>query len=1082
MKRLIKFYAVLCFLYFVFSSTLSAQNRLWTLEAESPKTSITWRGDTADIISPQGTTLWWKEKMKGNVVIEYDARVVVEDGLKEEWNRLSDLNCFWMASDPKASDVFARMKQRGGKFVNTYNLQLYYLGFGGNYNKTTRFRRYTGDAKAVEDASFRPAILKEYTDAPHLLKPNHWYHIKLECRDGRVKYWIDGECLVNYCDPHPLTEGWFGFRTTLSHTQLCHFKYTAHNPDDDPVELNWISSSLHTSRSTLHASPSTLSSPRGGREEAFSRSTLHTSPTTFGVPFSKGEVTDNTHFSLKDAKGNEMRKDTWTLAWWPDGSVKWQAFATVAPQGKMYLTKAKKTAKNKTKAIHISEQEKQIKIDVGTYQLFVPKQGNALIDSITMNEKRIGGEARLRCSYDNNEGDANSYRMERISGVSRVDSAIVERQGDISCVVKFCGWHETTNEHILPFTIRLYVFAGSNEMKWVHSFVVDSLSADRRISSLGISFDVPFREALYNRHIRLGDWTESIQPLAARRPVFWNRGDAENQQVQQVKLPELSEFDPMSKSVIEKIASWDKYRLSQLSPNGFSIRKAATELSPWIGTKEGHRADGTMWVGDVSGGMAFALKDFWQSYPSTLEVRHARSHEAEATIWLWSPEAEPMNLAHYDSIAHTLEAAYEDVQEGMSTAYGVARTNVLYVTVMDECPNDSAYALLASQMQSPHQLICTPEYLHRKRAFGIWSLPDYSTQTAQKIEARLKHISDYYKDAVERYGWYGFWNYGDVMHQFDAARGEWRYDVGGYAWDNTELASNMLFWYDFLRTGDADLWRMAEAMTRHTCEVDVYHMGPNNMLGSRHNVSHWGCGAKEARISQAAWNRFYYYLTADERCGDLMHEVRDADQKLYTLDPMRLAQPRGLYPCTAPARLRIGPDWLAYAANWMTEWERTKNPKYREKIIAGMKSIAALRHGIFSGPKALGFDPATGIITNECDTALQNTNHLLPIMGGFEVMNEMQEMIDLPEWNRTWLTHARDYKRKALEISNNRFLIPRLSAYAGWLLPSEEHVNTAWSDLLRFERQGGTTAPVLSTNDAATWTLDAIFMQEVCPR
>jgi hypothetical protein len=320
------------------------------------------------------------------------------------------------------------------------------------------------------------------------------------------------------------------------------------------------------------------------------------------------------------------------------------------------------------------------------------------------------------------------------------------------------------------------------------------------------------------------------------------------------------------------------------------------------------------------------------------------------------------------------------------------------------------------------------------------------------------------------------------MHSYDPVRREWLYDVGGYAWDNTELATNMWLWYSFLRTARADVWQMAKAMSRHTSEVDVYHLGPHAMLGSRHNVSHWGCGAKEARISQAAWNRFYYYLTADERCGDLMHEVRDADQKLYTLDPMRLAQPRGLFPCTAPARLRIGPDWLAYAANWMTEWERTKNLKYRDKIIAGMKSIATLRHGIFSGPKALGFDPATGIITNECDTALQNTNHLLPIMGGFEVMNEMQEMIDLPDWNRTWLTHARDYKRKALEISNNRFLIPRLSAYAGWLLPSEEHVNTAWSDLLRFERQGGTNAPVLSTNDAATWTLDAIFMQEVCPR
>ena len=84
----------------------------------------------------------------------------------------------------------------------------------------------------------------------------------------------------------------------------------------------------------------------------------------------------------------------------------------------------------------------------------------------------------------------------------------------------------------------------------------------------------------------------------------------------------------------------------------------------------------------------------------------------------------------------------------------------------------------------------------------------------------------------------------------------------------------------FLRTGRADLWRMAVAMSRHTTECDVYHLGPFAGLGSRHNVSHWGCGAKEARISQAAWNRFYYYLTTDERSGNLMTEVRDAEQKL----------------------------------------------------------------------------------------------------------------------------------------------------------------------------------------------------------
>lgn len=53
---------------------------------------------------------------------------------------------------------------------------------------------------------------------------------------------------------------------------------------------------------------------------------------------------------------------------------------------------------------------------------------------------------------------------------------------------------------------------------------------------------------------------------------------------------------------------------------------------------------------------------------------------------------------------------------------------------------------------------------------------------------------------------------------------------------------------------------------------------------------------------------------------------------------------------------------MAYAGNWFTEWERTGNIKYYDKIITGMKSIAALPHGLFTGTKALGYDPASGEI------------------------------------------------------------------------------------------------------------------------
>ena len=187
---------------------LSASPSDWVMEAEDPASRVEWKDGEAEIWAPKGLTLWYKHELRGDLVIEYDAMVVECDST----DRLSDLNCFWMATDPNApaGSIWPRMRERGGIFKNCYSLSLYYVGYGGNYNSTTRFRRYDG-------FNTQPEILKEYTDADHLLRPNHWYHIRLECIDGVVRYIVDGETLVEYHDPQPLTHGWFGFRTTLAH-------------------------------------------------------------------------------------------------------------------------------------------------------------------------------------------------------------------------------------------------------------------------------------------------------------------------------------------------------------------------------------------------------------------------------------------------------------------------------------------------------------------------------------------------------------------------------------------------------------------------------------------------------------------------------------------------------------------------------------------------------------------------------------------------------------------------------------------------------------------------------------------------
>ena len=1029
------------------TTTLTAQsglnkqqfNKYWTVESESKDYRVTFRGDTCELLAPKGLTLWRKQVMTTDMVVEYDAQVVDEG---QQGDRVSDLNIFWMASDPRHKDIWSRQEWRQGIFVRCYTLQMYYLGYGGNYNSTTRFRRYDGDERGVDSVAYRPAILKEYTDGDHLLKANHWYHVKIESTGGRTRFYMDGQLLVDYLDPTPLRRGWFGFRTTLSHTRITNF------------QTRTVDNSLRATGIPLHW----LQEPQ------------HEQPVTFGIPFRQGELKDARLLALE----GETPSSAWTTAWWPDGSVKWAALSAVANSKTLRVVKHEKKAKV-TDPLTIKDNGKQYEVNTGKLQTWLSKTGNTLIDSMVVNGKAVATNGMLTATTAQG-----AY-------CSKINKVALERRSDVDAIIRIDGTHSDGQRDWLPFTLRLHFWQGSEQVKMIHTFTYDGEQTEDLITSLGIRFGIPMRTETYNRHIvfamspeRL--WTEPVQPLDGRRdlrlaqsPSEEGRGipqrhNIQTDQMQGKRIPPRDAFDKLGKSLIDHWAQWDGFRLSQLTDNAFSIRKRATSQSPWIGTLTGERAPGYAFVGDTEGGLAVRLKDFWQAYPSTIEVSDARSSEAHLTLYLWSPEAEPMNLCHYDTIAHGLLESYEDVQEGMSTPYGIARTSELWLLPQKGYQGPEATKAQIARLDDEQRLLPTPEYLHSRQAFGTWSLP-----TQQKeVEDRLDEYISIYQKETERHKWYGFWNYGDVMHAYDPERDEWRYDVGGYAWDNTELASPVWLWMMFLRSGRQDIWRMAEAMTRHNSEVDTYHIGPFAPLGSRHNVSHWGCGAKESRISQAAFLRYYYYLTADERLGDLMHAQTDADTLLWHLDPMRLAEPREKYPCSAPARLRIGPDWVAYAGNWMTEWERTGNTRYRDKILAGMQSIAALTDGLFTGNKALGYDPQTGRISYDGPAELRNTNHLLSIMGGFEIMNELMPMTGCKTFEQAWLDHARRYREMALKVSRNHFPVRRLDAYAAWQNRDAQRQALVWSALLA-PRKG------ISTNDAALWSLDAIYLLEVLP-
>ncbi len=845
---------------------------------------------------------------------------------------------------------------------------------------------------------------------------------------------------------------------------------------------------------------------------------------SWGVPWPQGAVPREATFNLTDAAGKALPVQTWPLAYWPDGSLKWSGLATVAPAGLSGEFTIAAGPCSAAGILKLTQDAKAVVIDTGVLMAVIPLGGRNLVDSLSIGGTEIARAGQLVCLLQAGPATENTDTPKREEYLSIVKQVTVEQSGPVRAVVRFEGYHQgtTSGREWLPFTVRLYFYSGETSVRLVHSIIYDGDQEKDFVRGRGVRFGVPLREEARNRTVRFagadgGLWSEPLQPGGGSveqetgRPFTGREAFAAN-------------------------AIWDDFKLAQPNPDGFTITKRTNPKSTWLFSAGGQRAAGLAFVGDLGGGLAISVKNFWQSYPAGLEVRGASKPVAELTAWLWSPDGPQMDMRHYDLVAHTLAASYEDVQPGMSTAYGVSRTSEL--TLYPGAGTLPTRAATAAQAQTGTVLplfAATPAYIHSTGVFGVWSLPDRSTPFKQAIEDGLQAVHSFYKKQVDAQDWYGYWQFGDFMHSYSAPRHKWHYDWGGHAWANTELGTPLWLWYSFLRTGRADHFQLAEALTRNTSETNVYSLGPMAGLGSRHNVVKWGCGAKEARITQAVNWRPYYYLTTDERIGDIMRATLHSDAAAGRFDPMRIASPQIPGEPQFAARIRIGPDWFSFASNWMTEWERTGDTKWRDRILAGVDSIMAMpywlqtgqRNGLNpdlgegkigplrggGGAQVVGYDLATGKLTAIRDPLTKKPEpasyNLATIMGGGEIMFELVPLLGRKDFATAWLQYCRIGGAPAdvltldrttgNEGADARYILseqsgPRLAAYAYAQTRSPAFAKKALEGLL--SRGGGgarpellTGADVLSpaeealevnTNEAAQTGLTTIQFLELC--
>lgn len=255
----------------------------------------------------------------------------------------------------------------------------------------------------------------------------------------------------------------------------------------------------------------------------------------------------------------------------------------------------------------------------------------------------------------------------------------------------------------------------------------------------------------------------------------------------------------------------------------------------------------------------------------------------------------------------------------------------------------------------------------------------------------------------------------------------------------------------------------------------------------------------------AAHHRYYYYLTGDRRLEDIFEELKDNELSFLNKDP--LGDFFDKKDMVYPSHARSGPDWSSLCSNWMTQWERFHDTKYRDKIVAGIEDIKKAPLKLISGPD-FEFEPESCHLRYIGERTTGGC-HLQICMGAPSVWTELADLLGDEEWKHMIADLGRFYylpKEKQLKesgglVGDREFSLPfmaaSVAAYGAKYLKDDMLAERTWQILLqtilredntdgfasvqlseRGNRKMLTEIPWISTNFTAQFCLNVIMVLE----
>ncbi len=612
-------------------------------------------------------------------------------------------------------------------------------------------------------------------------------------------------------------------------------------------------------------------------------------PITVGVPFSKGELDSPAHVRLLNADDEEIPAQITPVTTWApaDSSLKWIWVFFFAEEEETYQLEYGPTVERapitgeRLRVVNNQRPYGTTSISTGPLRFEVNKgAGGGFLDNVEFDAVGDGFGPQDTVATEP-AGRGSFLDLLDRAGIDSSRAAVTQTyrekgSGPLHAILRIEGkyQYERDDNNSAPFVTRIHAYAGKPYLRVLHTFTYTG-EPDRHPPVEGQHAQIATSaENIVDEEALAGDprWTSPEDQIAGMGLGLDYR--LEGPLTVRTAYQQGNWWEPDSAQVYERRApATDELSLVQTGPDSASFREgphsSATEridgFSARITADDAEQVDATQAPGWVTltgeeRGVSIGVRHFTEAYPKELTVDIA---DEQLRAYAWSAAAQPMNFARGSS--------EEDGGMVDNFAQGLTKTTEVVYRFHEADADPAEVQRSLDYVLDPSVAHAPPSWYAESRAYGRLA-PRSDDFVA--FERGMDYKFQWWRFNQQWEPWYGAFTYGDGKNYY--FRNRW------FEFSNNEPAQDYMWWQQFMRTGKRSYALAAEAMSRHTMDVDNTHWpahpdyrGDSNSaldwwnakedppgspyvgMGRRHGDQHW-TAMLSAHVWVPGWLASYY--------------------------------------------------------------------------------------------------------------------------------------------------------------------------------------------------------------------------------